>query len=681
LYKLKTNRTYSLLSFFIFIFLGTACNLQKETTDVSQLATPVSQSPTSTAVSSNTPIPTKTIASTETPLPTETFEPTETAIPTHTPIPTETAVSTDNIAEFTDYDTGFTLQYPNDWITFSRSDEDRILFSFASSQEFASGNDTGDSGALYGIFALPESSEPLPILLHELIEEYSKFRDITTVNEMVSIMLNEQEALQQTLVGDTYSGDSYTVSYTLVNAHQPFLILTYAPTKDVNSYSPIFNAMTESLHFSAPVLANTVTNSNFTAYTNSDLITFRYPQTWLIEEDFDHDSEIIIATNQEMLDGQVADTSGAALRITIEDATEYHYTPGDSLIATLDAIVADFFGDAAGMSVTPVTKEVEINGILAAITTFELKEERFSGYITFALIPYADFVALAFGVVSEGLEAEYAPILEQTIASITLPNSYVTYQSDTAPITFRHPANWVVDKFEDGVGLQSEMDLVANDAFATGAVHFLFWHESEILLSPIEQAQIFIEDFGAIDFLEAIQEPAALIINRQDAATATYTGMFLETPVVVRFTTFAHAGLAVTSIAITPDDNINTFIIPQDSIANSIRIFDEKVDFTDPVAVVQALFDAAATENFSALSQLCDPLDENDGDTEDICAITDDHPLRDEYVQLLSTGKVEGDPLIDIGFASVHFSFGPNNSRSETMRLVLRDGRWYLYSF
>jgi len=102
-----------------------------------------------------------------------------------------------------------------------------------------------------------------------------------------------------------------------------------------------------------------------------------------------------------------------------------------------------------------------------------------------------------------------------------------------------------------------------------------------------------------------------------------------------------------------------------------------------PERVVQIIFDAAKSGDLSALQDLCDPLGENDGDTQMICDLATDDTNRDEFVQYFSTGEIRGDAIIspDGGRAEVPFLFGPDGNSEETMELIYRNGQWYLLSF
>lgn len=104
---------------------------------------------------------------------------------------------------------------------------------------------------------------------------------------------------------------------------------------------------------------------------------------------------------------------------------------------------------------------------------------------------------------------------------------------------------------------------------------------------------------------------------------------------------------------------------------------------TSPESVVQAVFDAAISGDFGSLKEICDPLGENDGDTQMICDLAADDTNREEFVQYFATGKINGEVKIspDGSEAEVPFLFGPDGDREETMVLINRDGRWYLFGF
>ena len=104
---------------------------------------------------------------------------------------------------------------------------------------------------------------------------------------------------------------------------------------------------------------------------------------------------------------------------------------------------------------------------------------------------------------------------------------------------------------------------------------------------------------------------------------------------------------------------------------------------TSPESVVQTIFDAANSGEFASLKGLCDPLGENDEDTQMICDVAADDTNREEFVQYFATGKLSGEAIIspDGTEAQVPFLFGPDANSEETMKLINRDGQWYLLSF
>lgn len=106
-------------------------------------------------------------------------------------------------------------------------------------------------------------------------------------------------------------------------------------------------------------------------------------------------------------------------------------------------------------------------------------------------------------------------------------------------------------------------------------------------------------------------------------------------------------------------------------------------DLGGPEAVLQAVFDAAKSGDFAALGGLCDPLGENDGDTQAICDLASDESDRESFVSTFQSARMAGPPQIgaDGNTADIPFLFGPDGDQEETMVLILRDGRWYLLQF
>ena len=105
-------------------------------------------------------------------------------------------------------------------------------------------------------------------------------------------------------------------------------------------------------------------------------------------------------------------------------------------------------------------------------------------------------------------------------------------------------------------------------------------------------------------------------------------------------------------------------------------------DRTDPVWVVNQIFEAAKNQQYDVLNDLCDPMGENDKDTEMICTIANaPEDIRQSFIDHFSSGRVVGEAKIEGNTAKVNFKFGKNSDKDETMNLIKRDGEWYLSSF
>lgn len=102
---------------------------------------------------------------------------------------------------------------------------------------------------------------------------------------------------------------------------------------------------------------------------------------------------------------------------------------------------------------------------------------------------------------------------------------------------------------------------------------------------------------------------------------------------------------------------------------------------SDPVKVVEAVFEAAKTGDFSGLSGLCDPTGANDGDTKQICNIGQaPKDKQDEFVKYFEKGTVVGEAEISGENAKVKILFGLKGNKKEEFDLVRIDGKWYLSS-
>jgi hypothetical protein len=107
----------------------------------------------------------------------------------------------------------------------------------------------------------------------------------------------------------------------------------------------------------------------------------------------------------------------------------------------------------------------------------------------------------------------------------------------------------------------------------------------------------------------------------------------------------------------------------------------DRVDFADPKSVTASIFYAAESGRTDHLRALCDPAGENDEDTGRICAMTAASPDWADFRAQFARAHLNGEPRVSGDRAALHFVFGPDATRSETMELVRRDGRWYLSAF
>ena len=125
-----------------------------------------------------------------------------------------------------------------------------------------------------------------------------------------------------------------------------------------------------------------------------------------------------------------------------------------------------------------------------------------------------------------------------------------------------------------------------------------------------------------------------------------------------------------------------------------------KLDQTKPESVVNAIFYAAQTEDYSILENLCDPTGEGDGDTKSLCSVyyaelqvksyggsLETKELIKSFKEAFSCGRICGKTTYEtnenVEYATVPILFNGDGSgkTQEKMELVKRDGLWYLSSF
>jgi hypothetical protein len=106
-----------------------------------------------------------------------------------------------------------------------------------------------------------------------------------------------------------------------------------------------------------------------------------------------------------------------------------------------------------------------------------------------------------------------------------------------------------------------------------------------------------------------------------------------------------------------------------------------EVDFTSPKSVLGSVFHAARTGETDHLAGLCDPAGEASAPARRICAVTADSKDFASFRANFARARLDGEPRIAGDQASIKFLYGPRGSDPEVMKLVRREGRWYLLSF
>lgn len=100
-----------------------------------------------------------------------------------------------------------------------------------------------------------------------------------------------------------------------------------------------------------------------------------------------------------------------------------------------------------------------------------------------------------------------------------------------------------------------------------------------------------------------------------------------------------------------------------------------------PELVVQTVFDAAKSKDFSTLTGLCDPEGRGDGDTKRICAVgMATSKDKKEFIEYFENARIVGEASINGTEARVSIIFGPKSNKPETFVLIKRNDNWYLES-
>ena len=105
-------------------------------------------------------------------------------------------------------------------------------------------------------------------------------------------------------------------------------------------------------------------------------------------------------------------------------------------------------------------------------------------------------------------------------------------------------------------------------------------------------------------------------------------------------------------------------------------------DQTNPAWVIEQIFEAAKTGDYTVLNTICDTVADIDGDTKRICAVgTSSDENKKQFSIYFKLGKIVGETVISGNEAKVPITFGPNGDKTETMNLIKRGDNWFLTRF
>ena len=306
---------------------------------------------------------------------------------------------------------------------------------------------------------------------------------------------------------------------------------------------------------------------------------------------------------------------------------------------------------------------------------------------------------LSAGAMASQTETQSAPEIE--MPPIPIPDDFERFEDVAHGISLSYPQEWTTE-----TDIDDEMYI------------FVFTPHPEQLGSRIDPDEPLAFFLGAVRILEAAESDAAPLTiqadtlgdldleltSLSDLSTAT-EGQQIQisqrfsaldpggAPLEMTITTLIHGRRTVSYLYGGNPLGLPEHAAALDVMAASLELAPfpppraitsvgpTEVDFGDPAAVLQAVFDSAITADYAVLPSLCDPLGENDDDTQAICDIETGHELEDLFYEYFSLGQITGVPEIDGDEAEVPFTFGPDGTDEETMDFILRDGKWYLYGF
>jgi hypothetical protein len=105
-----------------------------------------------------------------------------------------------------------------------------------------------------------------------------------------------------------------------------------------------------------------------------------------------------------------------------------------------------------------------------------------------------------------------------------------------------------------------------------------------------------------------------------------------------------------------------------------------KLNHGSPRGLAMSIFAIAKHGNLEALAGVADPV-EADGDAKQVANVGKASAGEQaEFKSVFGTGSVTGEKT-EGDQAEVEILFGPDGKKKETLKLVKRDGKWYLKDF
>ncbi len=291
------------------------------------------------------------------------------------------------------------------------------------------------------------------------------------------------------------------------------------------------------------------------------------------------------------------------------------------------------------------------------------------------------------------LNAELAPPAEDTADQQQSGKNIKTYNNKYMGLTLEYPASWTL---KEGVSDEAAIVVLGTDknfAAATGP---------EVYVNPGASIQIALRDLGqfSADNLPDLQaeilkddyppltpigkiSPVSIsgkLGNSITGIEGLYTpDLDKGPPIKFAVTTLVQSGRVLVIVGIWNEEY-------EDQVISDIKQVFSSIDLqlTPPELFMNAIFLSAQQEDYSILSKLCHPDVDNDSDTQAICDMeTTDPAVQVEFANYFKKGKLTGMAHFskDGTQAEVPFLFGPDGDQEETMKFILYNDKWYLYSF